>query len=112
MRLLIIADEEFACRKIPADELNLDESESSAGQTVETFTVITTTPNPMVAKVHDRMPVILGPEHYQWWLQPKFDPELLKTLLRPYPAEDMECHQVSKLVNSAKNDSAECLEAG
>ena len=32
----------------------------------------------MVAKVHDRMPVILGPEHFQWWLEPeRFEPEFL-----------------------------------
>jgi putative SOS response-associated peptidase YedK len=74
------------------------------------LSLITTTPNPMVAAVHNRMPVIPSPEHYQWWLEPKrFEPEFLKTLLRPYPAEDMECNRVSKLVNNAKNDSPECL---
>jgi len=72
-------------------ELDLDDA-TAAGQVIETFTVITTEPNLMVAKVHDRMPVILSPEHYQWWLEPKrFEPEFLKTLLRPYPAEDMAC---------------------
>jgi len=92
-------------------ELNLgDGNEPDASQVVETFTVITTTPNAMVARVHDRMPVILSPEHYGWWLEPKrFEPDFLKTLLRPYPAEEMDCHSVSKLVNSAKNDSPECL---
>ena len=71
---------------------------------------LATTPNPMLATVHSRMPVILSPEHYQWWLEQKrFEPEFLKTLLRPYPAEDMECQLVSKLVNNAKNDSPECL---
>lgn len=91
-------------------ELNLDDTEPSTGQVVETFTVITTEPNAMVARVHTRMPVILGPEHYQWWLEPKrFEPEFLKTLLRPYPAEDMDCCRVSTLVNSAKNDVPECL---
>jgi putative SOS response-associated peptidase YedK len=38
-------------------------------------------PNPMVEKVHNRMPVILSPEHDQWWLEPKrFEPEFLKTV--------------------------------
>jgi putative SOS response-associated peptidase YedK len=62
----------------------------------------------MVAAVHNRMPVILGPEHYQWWLEPnRFEPHFLKTLLRPYPAELMECCRVSKLVNNAKIDTPE-----
>ena len=67
----------------------------------------------MVAAVHNRMPVILGPEHYQWWLQPdRFEPQFLKTLLRPYPAEDMACVRVSRLVNNAKHDGPECLQPG
>jgi len=94
-------------------ELGLDDTGPQVSQVVETFTVITTTPNPMVAAVHDRMPVILSPEHYRWWLEPKrFEPEFLKTLLRPYPAEDMACGSVSKLVNSAKNDGPECIAPG
>ncbi len=96
------------------DELALDDPDQvSASQMIETFTIITTEPNPMVAAVHNRMPVILGPEHYQWWLEPdRFEPQFLKTLLRPYPAEDMACYRVSKLVNNAKHDSPACLLAG
>ena len=95
-------------------ELNLgDTDEPASGQVVESFTVITTTPNQMVAAVHSRMPVILSPEHFQWWLEPKrFEPDFLKTLLRPYPAEEMNCHKVSKLVNNAKNDVPECIVPG
>jgi putative SOS response-associated peptidase YedK len=64
----------------------------------------------LVAAVYDRMPVILSPEHYEWWLDPKrFDPEFLMTLLRPYPTEDIDCRMVSDLVNSAKNDSPESV---
>lgn len=93
-------------------ELGLDDTGSSVNQTVETFTIITTTPNPMVAAVHDRMPVILGQEHYQWWLTTRFEPEFLKTLLRPYPAENMECRSVSKVVNDARREGVECLGVG
>lgn len=94
-------------------ELNLDETGPAASQVVETFTVITTDSNPMVAAVHNRMPVILGPEHYQWWLEPnRFEPQFLKTLLRPYPAEEMACLRVSKLVNNARYDSPECVQPG
>lgn len=90
----------------------MGDAEQLTGQVVESLTVITTTPNLMAGAVHDRMPVIMGPEHYNWWLETKFEPEFLKTLLRPYPAEEMDCYRVSKLVNSAKNDSAECVARG
>jgi len=94
-------------------ELGLDDTGPSIDQTVETFTIITTEPNAMVAAVHNRMPVILSALHYQWWLEPKrFEPEFLKTLLRSYPAEDMACCRVSKLVNNVENDRPECLLLG
>jgi putative SOS response-associated peptidase YedK len=39
------------------------------GETVETFTIITTTPNELVSPVHDRMPVILTPDVAEQWLE-------------------------------------------
>ena len=90
-------------------ELGLDDTGPSVSQIIETFTIITTEPNVMCAKVHNRMPVIVGHEHYSWWLENKFEPEFLKTLLRPFPAELMQCSRVSSLVNNAKNDEPECL---
>jgi putative SOS response-associated peptidase YedK len=76
---------------------------------VETFTIITTTPNKMAAAIHDRMPAIIGPEHFDWWLDEDGKSDFLKGLLGPYPAEGMDCYRVSPLVNNAKNDSPECL---
>jgi putative SOS response-associated peptidase YedK len=83
--------------------------DSNAGEVVESFTIITCEPNLMAAKVHDRMPVILGPEHYAWWLEPRFEPDFLKTLIRPFDAELMKCERVSAVVNNAKNDGPECV---
>ena len=40
------------------------------------------------------------------------EPQFLKTLLRPYPTDDMACCRVSKLVNNAKHDSPDCLLPG
>jgi len=66
----------------------------------------------MVAAIHDRMPVILSPEHYSWWLPDRFEPQFLKTLLRSYPAELMDNRRVSRMVNNARNDGVECVGAG
>lgn len=77
---------------------------------METFTIITTTPNEMMAKFHDRMPVILGAEDWAAWLNPaKASEDELSGLLRPYPAELMLAHPVSTRVNSPKNDDAACI---
>ena len=77
---------------------------------METFTVITTVPNEMTLKVHDRMPVIL-PEHtHAEWLDPEnAKTEALQQLLRPYPAEEMRAYPVSTRVNSARNEGPELI---
>lgn len=77
---------------------------------VHSCTIITTTPNGVTKDVHDRMPVILPTETHDLWLDPTYeDIQHLKSLLVPFPAEGMEKYPVSSLVNSAKNDSAECM---
>jgi putative SOS response-associated peptidase YedK len=47
-------------------------------QTVESFTIITTAANPTIASLHNRMPVIVEPKHYRWWLENKRGQELLR----------------------------------
>jgi putative SOS response-associated peptidase YedK len=50
------------------------------------FTVITTTPNEVVAELHDRMPVIVKPRDYEHWLADVPDLDDLRAILRKYPA--------------------------
>lgn len=59
------------------------------GETVHSFTIITTAPNERVAPVHDRMPVILRREDEPLWLSPSGD-IAAAGLLVPFPAEMME----------------------
>jgi putative SOS response-associated peptidase YedK len=81
------------------------------GQFVETFSIITTTPNALCQDVHDRMPVILPDEHYDLWLDPGFhNTEELCALLKPYDAAQMKRHEVSTRVNAVKNDDPSCAE--
>lgn len=82
---------------------------SADGELVNSFTIITTTPNDLMAEIHDRMPVILHQEDEARWLNPKTDSTLTE-LLKPYPSSLMEAYPVSSLVNSPKNEMAEVLE--
>ena len=80
------------------------------GTELRTFTIITTEANELTKPVHDRMPVIISPESYDQWLDPKLaTPEPLQTLLRPFPAEAMKCYDVDPVVNSVENDSPQCV---
>lgn len=54
------------------------------GEPVESFTIITTAANDFMAPVHDRMPVILGDEEMEIWLDAEqSNPLLLQELMRP-----------------------------
>jgi putative SOS response-associated peptidase YedK len=65
------------------------------GETLYTYTVITTTPNQLVAQAHDRMPVILPRDREQLWIDPGLeDPYMLQSLLEPYPADLMHMTRV------------------
>lgn len=86
---------------------------------LETFTIITTTPNELMAKLHDRMPVILGESDWDAWLDPHLgegtaDPGgamgAVESLLRPYAPELMMAWPVSMKVNSPKNDGQELIQ--
>lgn len=76
---------------------------------VETFTIITTTPNELMAPIHDRMPVILPPEAFDAWLAPGPSP-IAEALLQPYPAEKLKTCPISTRVNSPKNDDSSIIE--
>jgi putative SOS response-associated peptidase YedK len=78
---------------------------------VRSFTVITTTPNALCAELHDRMPVVLGPESWPGWLGEAFaDPAQLKAMLAPYLAEKMICWPVSQRVGNVKNNDPSLIE--
>ena len=84
--------------------------QSPDGNQLESCAIITTTPNEGMAEIHDRMPVILGEEHWNLWLDPdETDPQAPTELLVPCPSEWLEKTPVSSLVNSVRNESPECL---
>ena len=88
-----------------------DEWHSSDGSTVRTCTIITTTPNELMSKIHNRMPVILQPSDFAEWLEPSpRTPDSLSHLIQPFPAKLMDAYPVSTLVNSPANDRAELIE--
>ncbi len=83
---------------------------SPEGKETCTCTIIVTDANELVAPVHDRMPVILRTGEYDRWLDPSLqDPSALQQLLRPYPAQELDMHQVSQKVNSPKNNSPDLI---
>jgi len=82
-----------------------------SGETIESCSIITTTPNEMMAQIHDRMPVILPESAYEEWLTtPPEQASTLTRLLVPLPDGELTCHIVSRLVNKPTNDVPRCVE--
>jgi putative SOS response-associated peptidase YedK len=78
----------------------------ATGEWLRTYTVLTTKPNEVVARLHDRMPVILAPSDYDQWLDTTGDPA---PLIRPYPTDDLVTWPVSTRVNKPENDDPAIL---
>lgn len=75
-----------------------------------TFTIVTTTPNAVVASLHDRMPVIVPDDAWARWLDPTpAEPGELRALLEPTDAVPLEIAPASRLVNDVRHDGPELL---
>ncbi|MEN6449268.1 MAG: SOS response-associated peptidase [Thermoguttaceae bacterium] len=80
---------------------------------LETCALLTTEANDLLRPIHDRMPVVLPPDGYSIWLDPKIeDAGQLAPLLVPYPAGEMEAYPVSRLVNDPAHESPDCIAPG
>lgn len=85
--------------------------EGKGGQVINSCAILTTEANNVLRPVHDRMPVILHPDDYELWLGA--DPrklDLVKEMLRPYPAEEIVGYPVGVSVNSPRNQGAGLIE--
>ncbi len=75
---------------------------------IHSFAILTTVPNSLMEKIHDRMPVILDRKTERKWIENTSLEELL-SMLKPCDASSLIAVPVSTLVNSPRNDSPEVL---
>ncbi len=81
------------------------------GEELETAAIITTTANRQLAPIHDRMPVIVPPDAFDFWLDSgKVDAETAAALIVPAREGLLEVYPVSNAVNRTANDSATLIE--
>ncbi len=102
----------YICRKDgrPFSLAGLWERWDRGKEPLETFTILTTEPNDLVAPLHNRMPVIISGNDYDSWLDPGTAPAALQDLLKPYPPEELTAYPVSRRVNNPANDVPEVLD--
>ncbi|MGB8648044.1 MAG: SOS response-associated peptidase [Anaerolineae bacterium] len=80
------------------------------GRALNTFGILTTEANSLVARYHSRMPLLLARKDWAAWLEPESEPEALRKLLKPYPPSKMTAFRVRQEIGNARNDYPELIE--
>ena len=81
------------------------------GEEMETATIITTAANRELARLHERMPVIVPPDAFDLWLDcSKVDATTAAALFVPAPEGLLEAYEISPAVNRTANDGPELIE--
>jgi len=83
------------------------------GTYLETFALVTTEPNELVAQIHDRLALILHPRDYDRWLGVNAiggDPRLPIDLLHPFDSNKMVMKPANPAVGNWRNNGPEMLD--
>jgi putative SOS response-associated peptidase YedK len=81
--------------------------DTGTGEILNTFTIITTDANELMAEIHNskkRMPVVLDNSTEKAWINLSSSAEDAIALLRPCPSEILSAHTISNLVNDRSAD--------
>jgi putative SOS response-associated peptidase YedK len=84
--------------------------DKNGGKEIHSYTIVTTLPNTIVGRYHDRMPVILEKEDENTWLNSDVDSQQLLPLLKPFNAENMEEWEVGTAARNPINDYPEVID--
>ncbi len=88
-----------------------DRWQGEGEQSIESCTIIVTDANSVILPVHDRMPVILGEQYFDQWLDAdNKDIAALKSLLIPHDPKNMTIFAINKRVNNPSDDDPKCME--
>ena len=77
------------------------------GDVLETFSIVTTAANQVMEKIHNtkkRMPVILNPENENDWISSNNSLRKLRTLMLPFPSDDLHAYTISNTIRSPEAD--------
>jgi len=76
-------------------------NDPGSGESVNSFSIITTNANPLMAKIHNtkqRMPVILSPDNETQWISGDISLFKVKSLLLPYNEKEMHAYTISNIL--------------
>ncbi len=86
-------------------------NEYPGGHVINSCSILTTAGNSLMRPIHHRMPVILPAADWNFWLDlPADKADTLQTMLRPLPADLMQCWPVGRQVNNPAHDAPDCVQ--
>lgn len=80
------------------------------GETYETLSILITKSNELLSFIHNnknRMPVVMGRENWDTWLNPELDNDEIKRLTQPFPDGILKAHAINKIPTKTSPDVAE-----
>ncbi|OAI03586.1 hypothetical protein A1353_00330 [Methylomonas methanica] len=80
-------------------------------ETLYSCTIITTAANELMQPIHERMPVIITPEHYHDWLAKTVETDHAFELLDNQGYEQMMTTPVGDWVNNPRHNDERCIQA-
>jgi putative SOS response-associated peptidase YedK len=80
------------------------------GEEVDTMAIVTTIASRSIAHIHDRMPVIVPPDAFAFWLDcANVDAQSATAIIQPTPDDQLEAYEVSTAVNHTANDAPDLI---
>jgi len=83
--------------------------ESDDTEAIDTYAILTTSPNDLMKQIHNRMPVIIAEKDYDRWLDRNIKAEDVADVMKPHDADSMEAYAVSTQVNSVRNEGQDLI---
>lgn len=80
------------------------------GNRIRSCTILTGAANEAMAPIHDRMPIMLPPDHWQAWLDVDNDAQSVLDSLPTPPASLFSIHAVSTAVNNSRSSGAQLMD--
>jgi putative SOS response-associated peptidase YedK len=82
----------------------------SEDDSIESCTIIVMPANEVMKSIHERMPAIIAPAHYDLWLDSRIsDNQEIMQYLTSAPSSQLTAYPVSTRVNSPRNNDEQCI---
>ena len=84
----------------------------SDGESLDSCTIIVMPSNEVMKPIHERLPAIIAPAEYDWWLDSRVtEQQEVMQYLNSAPSSQLTAYPVSTWVNSPKHNDQRCIQS-